>query len=102
AVVFAPVLWGRLAGPVAAPPWPSLSRWTPPRFRRVGGGGEGGMKSGGALAPPPPARPPPPLASVIARIAAHCHGSCSVDPAGIQPLYVRRPDAEIARDAVRR
>ncbi|MGC4082006.1 MAG: tRNA (adenosine(37)-N6)-threonylcarbamoyltransferase complex dimerization subunit type 1 TsaB [Vicinamibacterales bacterium] len=38
----------------------------------------------------------PSLAPVIGRLAP---GTPAVSPAGIQPLYVRRPDAEIARDA---
>jgi len=43
---------------------------------------------------------PPPLASVIARIAVRlARAGEAVDPAGLQPVYVRRPDAEIARDA---
>jgi tRNA threonylcarbamoyladenosine biosynthesis protein TsaB len=44
---------------------------------------------------------PPLLAPIIARIAGERarHGQ-SVDPAAVLPLYVRRPDAEIARDAV--
>jgi tRNA threonylcarbamoyladenosine biosynthesis protein TsaB len=44
-------------------------------------------------------RPAPPLAPVIGRVAVE-RGRIgdTVDPAGIQPLYVRRPDAEIARD----
>jgi len=91
-----------LDGPVVASPSSTLSRWTTARLRPVCVVGDGAMKYVEELADLAPARPAPPLASVIARIAAHCHGSCSVDPAGIQPLYVRRPDAEIARDAVRR
>jgi tRNA threonylcarbamoyladenosine biosynthesis protein TsaB len=41
-----------------------------------------------------------PLAAVIGRMAARrARAGDTVDPAGVQPLYVRRPDAEIARDA---
>jgi len=43
--------------------------------------------------------PPPPLAATIGQVAlirARTHATLS--PAGVQPLYVRRPDAEIARD----
>jgi|KBSSwiStaDraftv2_1062776.scaffolds.fasta_scaffold177013_4 tRNA threonylcarbamoyladenosine biosynthesis protein TsaB len=41
-----------------------------------------------------------PLAAVIGRMAARrARAGDTVDPAGIQPLYIRRPDAEIARDA---
>ena len=41
-----------------------------------------------------------PLAGVIGRMAvARARVGDTVDPAGIQPIYVRRPDAEVARDA---
>jgi len=44
----------------------------------------------------------PPLAGIIGRVAAvRASRGDSVTPAGVQPLYVRRPDAEIARDAER-
>jgi tRNA threonylcarbamoyladenosine biosynthesis protein TsaB len=42
-----------------------------------------------------------PLAAVIGRMAlARARVGDTVDPAGVQPLYIRRPDAEIARDAL--
>jgi tRNA threonylcarbamoyladenosine biosynthesis protein TsaB len=42
---------------------------------------------------------PPLLAGIIGRIAeARAQAGETVDPAGVQPLYVRRPDAEVARD----
>jgi tRNA threonylcarbamoyladenosine biosynthesis protein TsaB len=42
---------------------------------------------------------PPPLAGVIGRLArARAQAGQAVTPAGIRPLYIRRPDAEIARD----
>jgi tRNA threonylcarbamoyladenosine biosynthesis protein TsaB len=42
---------------------------------------------------------PPPLAGAIGRIAfERAQAGLTVDPAGVQPLYVRRPDAEVARD----
>lgn len=40
---------------------------------------------------------PPPLAPIIARIAFERRDE-AVAPHAVQPLYVRRPDAEIARD----
>jgi tRNA threonylcarbamoyladenosine biosynthesis protein TsaB len=41
----------------------------------------------------------PPLASVIGRVAVdRARTGDTVAPAGVQPIYVRRPDAEIARD----
>ena len=42
-----------------------------------------------------------PLAAVIGQMAlARARAGDTVDPAGVQPLYIRRPDAEIARDAL--
>jgi tRNA threonylcarbamoyladenosine biosynthesis protein TsaB len=46
--------------------------------------------------------PPPRLAGTIGRLAAIYAGrGAAVHPAGIHPLYVRRPDAEVARDRER-
>jgi tRNA threonylcarbamoyladenosine biosynthesis protein TsaB len=43
--------------------------------------------------------PPPLLAGAIGRLAvAQARNGAAVDPAGIRPLYVRRPDAELERD----
>jgi tRNA threonylcarbamoyladenosine biosynthesis protein TsaB len=43
----------------------------------------------------------PPLAAMIGLVAARrAAAGETVDPAAVQPLYVRRPDAEIARDQV--
>jgi tRNA threonylcarbamoyladenosine biosynthesis protein TsaB len=43
--------------------------------------------------------PVPPLAGAVGRLAlAHARRGETVSPSGIQPLYVRRPDAELARD----
>jgi tRNA threonylcarbamoyladenosine biosynthesis protein TsaB len=44
----------------------------------------------------------PPLAGVVGRVAVDCaHAGETVDPAGVQPIYVRRPDAEVAREQKR-
>ncbi len=46
-----------------------------------------------------PAGAVPPLAAAIARIAARdAEAGLAVTPEAIHPLYVRRPDAELARD----
>ena len=92
----------RLDGPTVASPVDTLSRWAAARLQPVCVVGDGAMKYIEELAEVAPAQPAPLLASVVARIAADCHPGCSVDPAGVQPLYVRRPDAELARDASRR
>lgn len=45
---------------------------------------------------------PPPLAATIGRLAlAQAHAGTTRGPAAVQPLYVRRPDAEIAREQAR-
>jgi tRNA threonylcarbamoyladenosine biosynthesis protein TsaB len=45
---------------------------------------------------------PPPIAATIARLAfARARRGEAVDPAAIHPLYVRRPDAEVAREHAR-
>jgi tRNA threonylcarbamoyladenosine biosynthesis protein TsaB len=42
---------------------------------------------------------PGPLAGAIGRLAVgHARNGAAIDPAAIRPLYVRRPDAEVARD----
>jgi tRNA threonylcarbamoyladenosine biosynthesis protein TsaB len=41
----------------------------------------------------------PPLAGVVGRVAVDCaRAGETVDPAGVQPIYVRRPDVEMARE----
>lgn len=42
--------------------------------------------------------PAPPLAGVVGQIAAARPAGTLVDPAGVQPVYVRRPDVEMTRD----
>lgn len=45
---------------------------------------------------------PPPLAPVMARLAGpRVEVGAGIGPAAIQPLYVRRPDAELARERER-
>jgi tRNA threonylcarbamoyladenosine biosynthesis protein TsaB len=64
--------------------------------------GDGAVLYAGSVAGRIPVIAPPPLAGIIARMAvARARAGESVDPAGVQPLYVRRPDAEVARDATR-
>lgn len=42
---------------------------------------------------------PPPMAAAIGHVALHrARAHATVSPAGVHPLYVRRPDAEVARD----
>ncbi len=53
----------------------------------------------GAARYSPGAEPPPLLAGAIGRMAAvRAARGLTLSPAGIHPLYVRRPDAELARE----
>jgi tRNA threonylcarbamoyladenosine biosynthesis protein TsaB len=64
--------------------------------------GDGAIQYAAAIGAGTRAVEPPPVAGIIGRIAAvRAARGDSVTPAGVQPLYVRRPDAEIARDADR-
>jgi tRNA threonylcarbamoyladenosine biosynthesis protein TsaB len=64
--------------------------------------GDGAIQYGAAIAGSARAIDAPPLAGIVGRVAAiRAARGDSVTPAGVQPLYVRRPDAEIARDAER-
>jgi tRNA threonylcarbamoyladenosine biosynthesis protein TsaB len=64
--------------------------------------GEGALKYsdviGSRVAGSPTRLGSPPLAGTIGRLVLARH-SAHADPASVRPLYVRRPDAEIARDA---
>jgi hypothetical protein len=76
------------------------------RWRRVAEpsaiAGDGAVQYSGAIGGSARVIEPPPLAGIIGRVAAiRAARGDSVTPAGVQPLYVRRPDAEIARDAER-
>lgn len=94
-----------LAPPVAAPPEVVLRRWSEllRGGRRVAIIGdavgpwrqtlERSLDGVGLLAPDAP-----PLAPVAARIAAAAPVRDAVGPHGVRPVYVRRPDAELARD----
>ena len=88
-------------GPTVGSPASTLARW-----RALATGlpavfvGDGAMLYAADIARESPAAralPPPLLAGVIGRLAV-ARASESLDPAAMRPLYVRRPDAEIARD----
>jgi tRNA threonylcarbamoyladenosine biosynthesis protein TsaB len=65
--------------------------------------GDGAVAQSNAIGPAIPVRPPQVLAGtigVMAALAARQPGG-TVDPGAVQPLYVRRPDAELARERER-
>ena len=62
--------------------------------------GDGAVTYAGEIGPSMRAHPPD-LAGTIGRMATAAAGQrpgITVDPGAVQPLYIRRPDAEIARD----
>jgi tRNA threonylcarbamoyladenosine biosynthesis protein TsaB len=98
---FAPERLVELESPAVGDP---AAVWT--RWRRIAEpaavAGDGAVQYAAAIGGRARVIDPPPLAGIIGRIAAiRAARGDSVTPAGVQPLYVRRPDAEIARDAER-
>jgi tRNA threonylcarbamoyladenosine biosynthesis protein TsaB len=101
APLFAPERLSELEPPAVGDPGAVWTRW-----RRLAEpsaiAGDGAVQYSGAIGGRARVIEPPPLAGIIGRVAAiRAARGDSVTPAGVQPLYVRRPDAEIARDAER-
>jgi tRNA threonylcarbamoyladenosine biosynthesis protein TsaB len=92
-----------LEGPSVAPPADTLARWQP----RLSGRdvvlvGDGAVLYGAVASTAGAVLPTPLLAAAIAQIGVvRLRAGTAGTGAAIQPLYVRRPDAEIARDAER-
>jgi tRNA threonylcarbamoyladenosine biosynthesis protein TsaB len=93
-----------LEGPMVGDPAATVARW---RDRIEGAAltliGDAtplyGATAAGMSGTPFKAVPAPPIAAAIGRIALErARTGCTINAAGIQPLYVRRPDAEVARD----
>ena len=91
-----------IEGPTVSSPQATADRWTS-RGLPAAVCGDGAVKYRNWLPPGVVVIEPPPLAASIGRLAmvAHADG-LTVAPAGVQPLYVRRPDAELVREAARR
>ena len=95
-----------VAGPVAAPPDVVLQDWR----ERLGGDGRRVAVIGDAVAPAGERLRQalncnglltprvPPLAPIAARIAAAAAGDSARSPHAVRPVYVRRPDAVLARE----
>ena len=92
-----------LAEPSALAPGDTLEAWAaaspcPPRIRFIG---DGAVRYADVLARARGLRAvvlgePPPLASIIGAIA-RAHPERAVLPHAVVPIYIRRPDAELAR-----
>ena len=77
-----------------------LARWQERGLRADLYVGDGAILYRDALAADAVAISPPPLGESIARLALpKARAGETVDPAAVRPLYVRRPDVEMARDA---
>jgi tRNA threonylcarbamoyladenosine biosynthesis protein TsaB len=99
---FAPERLTALGSPIVDGPADVLERWTQARTVPQVASGDGAVRYAAEIA----ARTPsvrvggaPLLAGAIGRIAvARSQRGEAVHPAAIQPLYVRRPDAEVDRE----
>jgi tRNA threonylcarbamoyladenosine biosynthesis protein TsaB len=85
--------------PSVGPPAQVLERWSalgrPPAWLI----GDGATAYAGVVSSQIHVAATPPLAGALGLIAAQrAKAGQTVDPAGIQPLYIRRPDAEIDRE----
>jgi len=84
--------------PMAAAPADTLQRWTTLGLPSAVCGDGAAMYANLFVAATVVVQAPP-LAGLIGRLAgAAARDGGTVPPAGVQPLYVRRPDAEVARD----
>jgi tRNA threonylcarbamoyladenosine biosynthesis protein TsaB len=100
---------GRLTvveGPYVEPPWVTLERWAHDAgVRRIRFVGDGAVRYAAEIESALGIRADvmrvvPSIAPTIAAMAIECAASgCAVAPAAVRPLYVRRPDAELAREA---
>lgn len=88
-----------LEGPVVSPPEAALARWLHMNCRPTVWIGDGSAVYSTVIEGIGEVRKTEPIAGTIGRLAvskSRAHGA--INPAAIQPLYVRRPDAEVARD----
>jgi tRNA threonylcarbamoyladenosine biosynthesis protein TsaB len=86
-----------LDGPAVGDPAATLRRWHPHAPAVIVG--DGAVAHAGAIGPATSVRAAPVLAGTIGLMAALAAGAGgTVAPGAVQPLYVRRPDAELARE----
>jgi tRNA threonylcarbamoyladenosine biosynthesis protein TsaB len=85
--------------PSIGAPIATLERWTAEFGRPARIVGDGATMYERVIGPPTSVRAAPALAETIGRIAAvRARAGESIDPSAVQPLYIRRSDAEIARE----
>lgn len=93
--------WPALVDAAAvADPHACLARWQDEGHQPDVFAGDGAVRYRDLLPEGAVVIAPPPLADTIGRLAlSKARTGETVDPAAVQPLYIRRPDVEIARDA---
>ena len=88
--------------PTSSPPASTVERWVALGLPNSLCG-DGAVKYASLVPTSVRILPPPALASIVARLAFVQHAAGDTrTPAGVQPLYVRRPDVEIVREATSR
>jgi tRNA threonylcarbamoyladenosine biosynthesis protein TsaB len=96
---FVPARLSEMDAPAVGDPASTLSRWTASNQTPSVFIGDGAASYADVLAGRGAVIPAPALAGAIGRIAVHrARAGETVDPAGVHPLYIRRPDAELARE----
>lgn len=96
---FVPARLSEMDAPAVGSPGSVLSRWRAGAIVPNVFVGDGAVLYADVLAGTEAVIPPPALAGAIGTIAMHrARAGETVDPAGVQPLYIRRPDAELARE----
>lgn len=97
AAQYSPARVAEIEGPAVDDPAATLARWQdhPPDCWI----GDGAVLYAAAAGARGRVMAAPALAGAIGLMAAHpARAGEAVDPAGLQPLYIRRPDAEVARE----
>ena len=90
-------------GPAVGDPAATLGRWRAMDMHPVAIAGDGAVLYADLVRTQARILPPPPLAGIMGHMAlVRARAGLGVPPAGVQPLYVRRPDAEVARDSLAR
>lgn len=88
-----------IEGPVVAAPEATLARWSSLGYQPDIWIGDGTAVYATMIDGRGEVLKTEPIAAAIGRLAvSRCRTERPIDPAAIQPLYVRRPDAEVARD----
>jgi tRNA threonylcarbamoyl adenosine modification protein YeaZ/ribosomal-protein-alanine acetyltransferase len=98
APVFSPERVNLIEGPMVGDAYATLAHWAGKLDVFIGDGATLYRDAIARVAPDARVLPAPLLAGAIGRVAvARARRGSPADPAAIQPVYVRRPDAEIAR-----